>query len=195
MQNYRSIGSLLRNSWQFSPAYHSHSRTSMYDHVRLFARAAAVLANDPSLSLRQLARHLRVHPHTLAHIIRERTGAGFSAWRARHRLVAARILFVSRPDLSIKEIAAATGFGSTAVFDRFIRRTCGCSPSQCRTEPPFSRSLSAPPTDDASSADPSARDCARPDGSGVNVLDRSSTDCSTQDHEVSGTLESCTASS
>ena len=97
----------------------------MYDHVRLFARASAAIANDPALSLGQLAGALHIHPHTLAHIIGEHTGSSFSAWRGRHRLAAACQLLESRPDLSIKEIAAATGFNSTSVFDRFFRRSCG----------------------------------------------------------------------
>ena len=104
----------------------------MYDHVRLFARVSAAIANDPALSLGQLARALQIHPHTLAHIIEEQTGGSFSAWRGRQRLAAACQLLESRPDLSIKEIAAATGFNSTSVFDRFFRRSCGSSPSQSR---------------------------------------------------------------
>jgi AraC-like DNA-binding protein len=167
----------------------------MYDHVRLYAKACAVLADHPALSLRQLARTLHVHPHTLAQIIREHTGTSFSAWRARHRLVAASGLLRSRPDLSIKEIAAATGFSSTSVFDRFVRRTCGCSPSHCRLA--ASSSLIPPAFSETHSAAPDLSEHPRtsPDGPGVNVLDRSSTNDRAQPVEGSGTLESCTASS
>jgi AraC-like DNA-binding protein len=164
----------------------------MYDRDRLFARVSAALANDPGLSLRQLARAHHVHPHTLAQIIHERTGASFSAWRAHHRLLDARRLLSTRPDLSIKEIAAAAGFSSTAVFDRFIRRTCGCSPSQCRVNQ--SSPLPPAPTN-FTCVDAAERAGERPNGSGVNLLDRSSTNDGTQRAKASGTLESCTASS
>jgi AraC-like DNA-binding protein len=151
------------------------SSSSMYDHVRLFTRVSGALASDLTLSLRQLARHLRIHPHTLAQVIREHTGTSFSAWRARHRLAAARGLLGSRPDLSIKEIAAAAGFSSTSVFDRCFRRAFGCPPSQCRLAQPSS--------------------FLSPDGSGVNLLDHSSTDDGAQRAPSSATLDSCTASS
>ena len=80
---------------------------------------------------------LRIHPHTVAQIVREQTGASFSAWRARCRLAQACTLLRTRPDLSIKEVAAAAGFSSTSVFDRFMRRTCGRSPSEYRLVQPL----------------------------------------------------------
>ena len=109
----------------------------MYDHARLFARLTAALGTDHGASLEQLARALRLHPHTVAQIVREQTGSSFSAWRARCRLAQACTLLRTRPDLSIKEVAAAAGFSSTSVFDRFMRRTCGRSPSEWRLVQPL----------------------------------------------------------
>ena len=125
----------------------------MYDHARLFARLSAALGTDLTASLEQLARALRIHPHTVAQIVREQTGASFSAWRARCRLAQACTLLRTRPDLSIKEVAAAAGFSSTSVFDRFMRRTCGRSPSEYRLVQPLdpSPSSSAPSALPASS--------------------------------------------
>ena len=193
----RSFSSVSRDSSAIRAGMRFSSRSPMYDHVRLFARASAAIANDPALSLGQLAGALHVHPHTLAQIIGEHTGSSFSAWRGRHRLAAACQLLESRPDLSIKEIAAASGFNSTSVFDRFFRRSCGWSPSQCRlgasSHAPLSASSIAAPV--GASSEPSRCDCGNPHGSGVDLLDSSSTDNGARDGEGSGRLESCTASS
>jgi AraC-like DNA-binding protein len=192
----RSFSSVHRDSAAIRAGIRFSSMSPMYDHVRLFARVSGAIAKDPSLSLGQLARALHIHPHTLAHIIGEHTGGSFSAWRGRHRLAAACQLLESRPDLSIKEIAAATGFNSTSVFDRFFRRSCGCSPSQCRlgasSRTPLSASTAAPA---GASSEPSTCECGDPHGSGVDLLDPSSTDNGARDGEGSGRLESCTASS
>ena len=120
--------------WEFA-SWHPllMRRWRMYDHVRLFARLLQVCASDPSASLRVMSRRLGVHPHTLAHVVRERTGASFSAWRAHRRVSESCRLLRTRPELSIKEIAAASGFSATSVFDRFLRRACGRSPSECRS--------------------------------------------------------------
>jgi AraC-like DNA-binding protein len=105
----------------------------MYDHPRLFHRIAAALHRDPGASLRSLARALRVHPNTLAAVVRAQTGRTFSAWRDARRFELASVLLRTRAELSIKEIATALGFNSTSVFDRFLKRACGRSPSCCRT--------------------------------------------------------------
>src|SRR5436190_19500121 len=105
----------------------------MYDHARLFARLLQVSATDPSASLRVVSRRLGVHPHTLTQVVRERTGSSFSAWRAHRRVSESCRLLRTRPELSIKEIAAASGFSATSVFDRFLRRACGRAPSECRS--------------------------------------------------------------
>ena len=113
------------------------NRWRMYDHARLFARLLHVSTVDPAASLRVLSRRLGVHPHTLTLVVRERTGSSFSAWRAHRRISEACRLLRTRPELSVKEVAAAAGFSATSVFDRFLRRACGRSPSECRrTSPP-----------------------------------------------------------
>ena len=141
------------------------------------------------------ARQGPSHPSAYARASSGSTRGSFS-WRGRHRLAAACQLLESRPDLSIKEIAAATGFNSTSVFDRFFRRSCGCSPSQCRLAAPTRTPLSASTAGPAgASPEPSTCECGDPHGSGVDLLDPSSTDNGARDGEGSGRLESCTASS
>jgi AraC-like DNA-binding protein len=167
----------------------------VYDHARLFARVSAALANDLALTLEDLALNLHIHPHTLAQVIREHTGIRFSLWRARHRLVVACSLLEGRPDLSIKEIAAATGFSSTSVFDRFLRRACGRSPSQYRLVP-ASAFVELPPVaqEGACAPDPSLAP-ARPSGSSINILDVPSTHDRVPPDRHSATLDSCSTAS
>jgi AraC-like DNA-binding protein len=164
----------------------------MYDHGRLFVRVSAALRDHPGASLRELAGALRVHPHTLAQLIRARTGLTFSAWRNRHRTASACLLLRTRPELSIKEVAASAGFSSTSVFDRFLRRVCGRSPTECRRS---SAALPSPAADRGASPNRSRTGCARAGGSNVNDLDLRQTVDGERCDGSGGTLESSTASS
>ena len=102
-----------------------------------FDRLLQACTSDPAASLRSLSRRLGVHPHTLTQVVRERTGTQLLglARASAHRRRACHLLR-TRPDLSIKEVAAAVGFNTTSVFDRFLRRACGRSPSECRSLAP-----------------------------------------------------------
>jgi len=161
-------------------------QSRMYDHVRLFARLLQVCASDPSASLRVMSRRLGVHPHTLAHVVRERTGASFSAWRAHRRVSESCRLLRTRPELSIKEIAAASGFSATSVFDRFLRRSCGRSPSECRSS---RLDASVSQTTCADRRDPIRRS-RRAAGGKVNVLADASTIDGVHPSPPGATLES-----
>jgi AraC-like DNA-binding protein len=157
----------------------------MYDHRRLFARMSRILREDPGASLGAIARALGVHPHTAAHVVRAHTGASFSAWRRQQRVAIALALLRTRPDMSIKEIAAAAGFGSTSVFDRFVRRTQGCSPSQCRA------CGSAP----VEGGPPLSAPEPRSPGPAVNALAPQSTNAGAQPAPPDATLDPSTACS
>jgi AraC-like DNA-binding protein len=164
----------------------------MYDHAGLFVRLSAALRNQPGASLKELARALRVHPHTLAQVVRAHAGISFSAWRTRCRTADACRLLRTRPELSIKEVAACAGFSSTSVFDRFLRRACGRSPSECR--------LAVPPLPPAAAGRGVAQNgwttgCDRDAGSNVNDLDVQQTVGGGRSGGCGATLESSTASS
>ena len=161
----------------------------MYDHARVFAQVAAALAGDPGASLQRLARALRIHPHTVAQVIREHTGTTFSDWRTRQRTTDACRLLRTRPDLSIKEVSAAAGFSSTSVFDRFLRRTCGRSPSEYR------RGAASPAAAGPRDHHEAAAACGQPPGSNVNVLDAPSTADGVRGAVRRGTLGTVAASS
>jgi AraC-like DNA-binding protein len=163
----------------------------MYDHARLFARMSAALVENPGASLATLSAALGIHPHTLASVIRRHTGTSFSVWRTRRRVAAACVLLRSRPELSIKEVASATGFSSTSVFDRFLRRTCGRSPSECRQASARSPRIQSAPEQEPEGA----AGCLAPLGAVVNGLALRQTDRGAQPEPANAKLDSSTASS
>jgi AraC-like DNA-binding protein len=167
------------------------SDRGMYDHARLFARVSAALADNPGASLVALSAALGIHPHTLASVIRRHTGTSFSVWGTRRRVAAACVLLRSRPELSIKEVASATGFSSTSVFDRFLRRTCGRSPSECRQAPALSSSIHGAPDQEPERA----AGCLAPIGAIVNGLGLRQTNRGAQPVPANAKLDSSTASS
>lgn len=161
----------------------------MYDHARLFDRLVHASTADPSASLRSVSRRLGVHPHTLTAIVRKRTGASYSSWRAHRQVSSACRLLRTRPELSIKEVAAASGFSATSVFDRFLRRACGQSPSDCRRLS-LGEAGSFPREHAVACADlPMPRRSVRSGGSKVNVLVNASTIDRLQPPPPDGTLD------
>lgn len=90
----------------------------------LVARALAIIeqrACDPALSRKTIARELGISRSRLAHLVKRLTGATIPEHICRARLAIAKARLLD-PMQSIKEIAFATGFGSTSAFDRrFVR--------------------------------------------------------------------------
>ena len=86
---------------------------------------------DSALRCRTIAAELGVTPEHLCRAIKKESGATFRAHLHRVRLGnAARLLLRSR--LSIKEVAAASGFDRTSDLDRVFRKACAVSPGQYR---------------------------------------------------------------
>ncbi|MDO7881667.1 GlxA family transcriptional regulator [Salinibacterium soli] len=91
--------------------------------------ARAHLASD--LSLPRLARRAALSERTLARRFRERTGSSPGAWLAAERLDRARELLEST-DLTVKEIAAASGLGSAANLRSRFSQRFGLAPGDYR---------------------------------------------------------------
>jgi AraC-like DNA-binding protein len=96
--------------------------------------ALALLAarcHEPALRLEDIAAELRLSRCHLSRLISAETGQTY-----RRHLTELRIrLAITQLDnerLSIKEVAAAVGYSSTASFDHEFRRRCRCSPSEWR---------------------------------------------------------------
>lgn len=87
--------------------------------------------SDPDLSLSAIAQEFHVSVGHLSRLITLRSGAGFLHHLHRTRVAAAAELLVSTR-LSVKEIAAAVGYGSTSALDRQFKRVHRMTPLDCR---------------------------------------------------------------
>jgi AraC-like DNA-binding protein len=90
---------------------------------------------EPGLSLRHLAGSVGLSPWHLSRALKEQTGVGLMELLRTTRVVAATRL-LSNPHLSIKEIAARTGYNSTAAMDRHFKYIYGVPPSAKRPAAP-----------------------------------------------------------
>jgi AraC-like DNA-binding protein len=86
---------------------------------------------DSRLTLRRVAARSGLSFSHLAHVIKRHTGESFVAHVRRRRITAARRL-LDETALTIKEIAAAVGYGSTRQFERDFKRCLGTAPKTVR---------------------------------------------------------------
>jgi AraC-like DNA-binding protein len=98
---------------------------------RLTLDAREALADDPTLTLYQLASKLSVSPHHLSRTFSAFTGRGV----ARHRIelrIRAALDRLSRGEDNLARLAADLGFADHAHLTRTLRRHTGRTPSQLR---------------------------------------------------------------
>lgn len=79
------------------------------------------------MTVETVARHLGVSRWHLARILKRSTGASFTSHLRNARMTVASSL-LSRPSLTIKEVAAKTGYGNRGSFHRDFKRCFGCTP-------------------------------------------------------------------
>lgn len=84
------------------------------------------------LSLRDVARGLRLTPGHLTTTVRRRTGRTVLDWIVERRMTEARRLLVET-DLAVNEIARTVGFGDPGYFARSFRRANGMTPREWRS--------------------------------------------------------------
>lgn len=114
-------------------------------------RVDAMLRNDPSLTVGELARHVGRHPAWLGAAYAQARGEGLRQAAARLRVErAARRL--RETDDAPADIAAVTGFCDQSHMVRVFRRLLGRTPSAVRADRAFMR---------PSEAAPQGRDLAR----------------------------------
>lgn len=85
------------------------------------------------LGLNEVAAQVRLSPSHLSRLLREQTGKGFREHLNSLRLSTAETL-LRNPLLSVKEVAAASGFRSVSTFDRYFRRIHERTPSEWRSD-------------------------------------------------------------
>ena len=103
-----------------------------YDPTLLHERISLSLNRNPSLSLEELSRELRVSRRTIQNTIIAFTGKKFRDLREKFLLARFQRALVAEPAAAIKELSSEIGYGSPRSFARAIRRACGVSPEQLR---------------------------------------------------------------
>lgn len=88
---------------------------------------------DPGLNVEAIAREIGITSARFRQLFRTGLGVGPKEYLSRLRIREARLL-LSQTTRSVKEIAAACGFGSDHYFHLAFRRACGSTPTQYRRQ-------------------------------------------------------------
>jgi AraC family transcriptional regulator len=88
---------------------------------------------DGNVRIADIAAECRLSPGHFATSFKRSTGVSPTAWLARQRIDHARAL-LRRGDLTLSEIAAATGFTDQPHFTRAFSRLVGMSPGAWRRQ-------------------------------------------------------------
>jgi AraC-like DNA-binding protein len=106
--------------------------------VRLYRSLIEQHAEQPEVSLSDLAERVGFSPDHLGEIFHKEMGMTPVAYRTRLRLARAKELLISTP-MPISEIARDTGFPDANYFSRVFRRSYGMSPREyAKSYPPGS---------------------------------------------------------
>ena len=98
---------------------------------RLVDDARAVLSEDLTLGLVEVARRIATSPHHLSRVFGWCTGESFSRYRTRLR-VSLALERLQAGERNLADVAASTGFSDHAHLTRTLRRELGDSPSHLR---------------------------------------------------------------
>ena len=104
-----------------------------YDPTLLYERICLSLHRNPSLSLEELSRELRVSRRTIQNTVIAVTAKKFRDLRKELLLARFQTALVAEPAAAIKELSSEIGYQSPRSFARAIRRACGVSPEQLRS--------------------------------------------------------------
>lgn len=88
---------------------------------------------DRSLTLKQLADLIPVHPNYLTKIFREQTGLSCMQYLAYVRMTEAKKL-LKQTDLKVNEIADRVGYDNVLYFSSYFKKWVGLSPSEFKEE-------------------------------------------------------------
>ncbi len=139
----------IRRQWQSQPLAAEVALWHLLNKLSLKAPAAAargsgalhialsLLRNhlDQPMRIPDLARRCGVSPSHLNRLFQQEYGHSAQEELQRRRLeVATRLL--SNSSLPIRVVAERVGLPDAQAFNKFIRKRCGCSPSDYRSKPP-----------------------------------------------------------
>ena len=104
-----------------------------YNHALLFQAVSICLQRNPSWSLIDLSRDLRVGRRTIQAVVRIKSGKTFRQFREEILIERVNNSFLARPMLAIKELSFELGYPFPQSFARSVKRACGLSPEQLRS--------------------------------------------------------------
>ena len=109
------------------------------DAAAMIERMNLLMANenlfrDEELSLQRMSELLGVTSHQLSNVINRKLKMNFRSYLNSYRVAEARKLLVDNPEMSVLEIAFATGFNSKSSFNESFLRLCGVSPREFRNQ-------------------------------------------------------------
>ncbi len=84
------------------------------------------------LTLSDISRHVCYSPFYVSHMIKDYTGFSFQENLISRRVIEAKRLLESSPDMKIISICEASGFNDISVFNRDFKKLAGMTPSQYR---------------------------------------------------------------
>jgi AraC-like DNA-binding protein len=105
-----------------------------YDREFILRKVSGQLREDPTRSLKDISRELRISPRTIENAVKSTVGKHFRHLRREILIARFESMITHDPTLAIKQIALSAGFRSARSFARSIRRACGLSPQQLRSQ-------------------------------------------------------------
>lgn len=109
-----------------------HSLTGYTPNVRAMLNFINFSLNDTELSLQKIARHLNANPSYLSQQFNREVGQSLPEYIAQNRIAQAKRLLSSHANLSIGQIAYATGFADVNYFTKVFKKITGDTPTAFR---------------------------------------------------------------
>jgi AraC-like DNA-binding protein len=103
------------------------------ERMNLLMKEERLYTHD-DLTLQKMSTLLGVTTHQLSWIINEKMNINFRSYLNSFRVNEAKTMLIEKPDLSVLEIAFATGFNSKSSFNDLFLKTTGLSPREFRTQ-------------------------------------------------------------
>ncbi len=112
----------------------SHREGTLRSRTELYRDAAHVIAREHAspLTVEDVAKRLFCSRRQLQRAFREIADSSFRETLAAERMRSAARLFMTRPDLPVRDVAAAVGYRQPAQFAKAFRRHYGTAPTEYR---------------------------------------------------------------
>lgn len=111
-----------------------HSLANYTPNVRAMINYVNFNLNDPELSLKKISEHLGVNASYLSQHFNKEVGCSLPEYITDKRISQAKQLLSGNSNLSINQIASATGFTDVNYFTKVFKKQMGCTPTMFRKQ-------------------------------------------------------------